>query len=650
MTNPSSASDLNSFLKLLWRRRLVVAGTTLAALALVLVLDLAIREQQYESKAEILVTNSTSELISGESSSDLDRIMRNELVIAESRAVRVPIEQKYGRDFDVQIEITEGQDILEVVAVDSNAASAAQLASDYAASYLGARESAAIDEFVRVGQVVRGQIEDLDAQIEDLPTASGERSLLESQRVLLVQRLNELTLSSDLIEGGSARIVSEPFAADTPTSPSPVRDAVLAIALGLMLGTGLAYLWELVDRLSDDDGGQIADSLRGLSVLVELPRLKHDPALAILDDRAPTFNEAVRRLATSVGFALQVRGSQVVQVVAAVSGEGKSTVAANLALALAERRNRVLLVDGDLRSPGLTQLFGIDPDRFRGLADLVLEEPTQRTYSVAGLVHKRSELLSVLPAGIQRADAIVGLGSDRLEPLYAEIAKDFEYVIVDSSPLLAVTDGALLARHADLRLMVVGTNTTASTIFNTRALLEHLGLGIGGVVLNRRIDQSLQQYGSGSPRGMASDRVPAPDGRRATDGMGRQIPVVGSAELVGNAIGGLVNGNGGQMGDVGDPIAVDAIAHLLDELAPTLAENDASPPPPVADVETTVTSSLPIVKAPETEVVDLSGPGGVAAGAQTQASATSSTAATQAASSDAGGSSGDQPGSDGSNS
>ena len=599
MTSQTSSSDLNSFVKLLWRRRTVVMGTALAALAIVVVLDFLVRDRQYESRAEILVTNSLTDLVSGGGSDDLDRIMRNELVVAESRAVRAPIEEKYGQDIDVTVEITEGQDVLEITAVDSNAASAAQLAADYAASYLTVRESAAIDEFGRMAQVVSDQIEDLDAQIDALPaTATTERTLLQNRRALLVQRLNEVTLSSDLVEGGTARIVSEPFAADSPVSPNPIRDAVLAVALGLMAGIGLAYLRELIDKIGDDDSIQVAESLQGLSVLVELPRLRHDPALAILDDRAPSFNEAARHLATSVGFTLPAGKSQVLQVMAAVAGEGKSTVAANLAIALAERRNRVLLVDGDLRSPGLTSLFGIDPDRFRGLADLVLEEPARRTYTVAGLAHQRSELLSILPAGMQRSDAIVGLRSDRLEPLYHELATGYDYVIVDSSPLLAVTDGALLARHADLRLLVVGPNATAVNILNTRALLDHLRLGIGGVVLNRQLDQPLRQYGSGAARSLAADRALPGRGRRASDGPAPSIAT--PARLPGaDGANGFGGGPDAPIAAGGDQVGVDAIAHLLDELAPTMGDRSDQSLAGEDDTSMIVTASQPAVGVPQ---------------------------------------------------
>jgi protein-tyrosine kinase len=206
-----------------------------------------------------------------------------------------------------------------------------------------------------------------------------------------------------------------------------------------------------------------------------------DEKLVVTERAHADFVEQYRRLAASLHRAREERDIKVVMVASAVSGEGKTLTALNLALTLAESyRRRVLLIDGDLRSPRMHELLGVP--NVCGLNE-ALKESEDRPLSLLAV----SPRLSVLPAGQPDSDPMGALTSSRMRRLIREAAATFEWVILDTPPVLLFPDTNLLAAMMDVAVLVVQAGGTPDHVI-TRAV-ETLGRErVLGVVLNRISD------------------------------------------------------------------------------------------------------------------------------------------------------------------
>ncbi|MCV7343913.1 polysaccharide biosynthesis tyrosine autokinase [Mycolicibacterium rhodesiae] len=248
----------------------------------------------------------------------------------------------------------------------------------------------------------------------------------------------------------NARVVVEQRASipSKPVVPNPVRNIALGLGLGLLVGVGLAVLRDLLDNTvkSPESLEDITDS----SIVGHIPTdkgLRKTPAISFATDNSAAA-EAFRKLRTNLQFLSVDNPPRLIVVTSSSPGEGKSTTSINIALALAEADHNVLLVDGDLRRPSLAKYL-----------DLVGQVGFSSVLSGAAtlddvLQPTKFPRLTVLTAGEIPPNPSELLGSLSARKLLNELRARFDYVIVDSSPLLAVTDGAVLAAGADGALVV----------------------------------------------------------------------------------------------------------------------------------------------------------------------------------------------------
>lgn len=247
-----------------------------------------------------------------------------------------------------------------------------------------------------------------------------------------------------------SRVVVEQRASipSEPVVPKTARNIAIGLALGLAAGVGLAVIRDLLDNTVKRR--ETLEEITGTGIVGSIPldkeRRKH-PAITFENDNSG-IAEAFRKLRTNLQFLSVDKPPRVIVVTSSMPSEGKSTTAINIALALAEAENNVVLVDGDMRRPTMHKYLDlIGPVGFSTVLSgaASLEEALQKT---------RFPGLTVLTSGAVPPNPSELLGSQSARNMLNELRSKFDYVIVDSTPLLAVTDAAILAAAADGVLVI----------------------------------------------------------------------------------------------------------------------------------------------------------------------------------------------------
>jgi succinoglycan biosynthesis transport protein ExoP len=282
-------------------------------------------------------------------------------------------------------------------------------------------------------------------------------------------------------QSGSALRVSLVEPALTPTTPVRPRtklNMALGVTLGLMLGLGFAFLRELLDRSLKTP--EELEAAAGAPVVGTIPPFKASKQpIPVADQPRTAAAEAFRKLRTNFAFLGVDRENVCCVVTSPSAADGKSTVTANLAIALAQAGQRVALVDADLRKPTLHKLFRLS--QRVGTTTVLLD----RADANHAIQHLGPDLPSVLTSGQLPPNPSELLGSRRMEELIAELRSDYEVVLIDCAPLLPVTDPMVVSRFADGILLIAraGTTTRDQTAA-ARAVCAKAGATVFGTVLN----------------------------------------------------------------------------------------------------------------------------------------------------------------------
>jgi capsular exopolysaccharide synthesis family protein len=301
----------------------------------------------------------------------------------------------------------------------------------------------------------------------------------------LLQRAKETGVSSALDKLGTTniRIVDRAEKPRFPASPRTALDLMLAVIGGALLAVGIVFFFDRIDdRLKTPD--EIAHHL-GLPHLGLLPLVSKSQASSgyPLLGRAvpPNFAEAFRVIRTNVLFSSADPGGQSVLVTSTGPGEGKSLVAANLAISLAQAGKRVLLLDADLRKPMVHQVFDVPQEP--GLSNYLVGSAKAGDVVIKSFI----EGLWLCPAGRLPPNPAELLGSDRCASFLRALRDNhFDWVVVDSPPVMAVADSSIISHVVSGVLFVVGADMTSRHAAG-RAVdqLESTRARFFGAVLNR---------------------------------------------------------------------------------------------------------------------------------------------------------------------
>jgi succinoglycan biosynthesis transport protein ExoP len=367
-------------------------------------------------------------------------------------------------------------------------------------------------------QILQDSLDQQKTQTNDLAEKLVQYNILQhdadSNKQLydgLLQKLKEAGITAGL-RSSNIRVVDQALVNPSPIRPQKARNIMLALLVGLVGGIGLAVFREYLDNTvkSPDD----IESLTGLPSLAvvpslpglnghhgKLPALAHGgtqpagpgPSVELLSYMQPKsqISEAFRALRTSLLLSQADHPPQVILVTSSLPREGKTTAAVNLAVTLAQLGDRTLIIDSDLRKPGVRRALNLTGGKEAGLSSYLagvssLDDVMTAHPSISNLTALTTGPIPPSPADL--------LSSHRMREGITELRRRFKFIVIDSPPVMAATDAVILSALTDGVLLVVRSGETPKEAFTrTRDLLSAVRCRLLGVVLNA-VDSSAPDY------------------------------------------------------------------------------------------------------------------------------------------------------------
>ena len=443
--------ELGDYLDILRRRWLGVLIIVLATLALASAVTL-VMPKKYTATTRLFIavsgTQSATDLAQG--SNFAEKQMSSYAEVARSPRVLAPVITQLGlpttpKDLAESVEATVPVDtvILEVSATDPDPTRAAQIAN---------------------------------AVSQELRTAAGELSPRKEDGTQAVQ----------------ATSIADAEVPDKASSPKIFQNLGVGLLLGLLLGLGVAVLRHVLDTKvrSEDDVRSLTDSPI-LGVVAYDAGVPAHPMI-LRDQPLAGASEAIRRLRTNLQFIDVANRPKSIVISSSIPAEGKSTIALNLALSLADTGTRVILVDADLRRPSIAQYVGIEGGV--GLTTVLIGRA--QVEDVVQPLGKTS--LDLLPAGQIPPNPSELLGSMAMADLLERLFASYDMVLLDSPPLLPVTDAVVLSNLAGGALVVVGADRIhRPQLQQSLESLETAGAHLFGIVMNKIARREAAAYAYG---------------------------------------------------------------------------------------------------------------------------------------------------------
>jgi non-specific protein-tyrosine kinase len=406
----------------------------------------------------------------------------------------VPIEQLQEQ---IKVQPLRDTQLIQVLVEDTNPALAAAIANALYTEFDEQNRALQSSRYASSKYNLEGQLAQLDKQIQDTSAqldgldrnSQAERDRLETLRTRYQETYSNLLQKYEDIRLAEAQTTSTVVQMESAVLPvEPVRprlltNAILAAVVGLMLGIGIAFLKEALD----DTLGSPDDVVRELNLPIMGLIARHAQSdaspISAVHPRSPV-SEAFRALRTNIQFAQAAhpddRPLRTLLITSPSPEDGKTTVAANLGVIMAQSGRTALLIDADLRRPRIHTFFGL-PNKI-GISSIfthpqvILNGNLQKT-DVANLLALTSGWLPPNPAEL--------LGSEKMDRILEQVRGQSDMIIIDSPPVLAVTDAAVLAPRMDGVLLVVRPGVT-KLVACKRAVeqLRRVGANVLGVVLN----------------------------------------------------------------------------------------------------------------------------------------------------------------------
>jgi tyrosine-protein kinase Etk/Wzc len=351
---------------------------------------------------------------------------------------------------------------------------------------------------------IQQQLQEYEARMRTLPAA--ERDLARLMRLskvnadiymFLLQKHEEARIAKASTIS-NINVVDPAITPDKPVKPQKRKNLLLGLLVGLMFGVGAAFFMDYLDDTIKDE--EEAKRALGWPLLAMIPAIEGDGAeggpagrdarLVVMNRPKSSVTEAFRGLRTAIHFSSLRRDSKVIMITSSFPGEGKTTIAANLALTFAQAGNRVLLIDCDLRRPSLNTIFG--HSRTPGLTEVLAGD-----ISPAGALHTTDIAnIGLLSAGTIPPNPAELLCSDSMRDLLTALRTSYDMVIIDAPPVIPVTDAPLLTALTDLVVVVVESGRIPlKAAQRMKELLQSVQAPVAGFVLNDRSALYSDTYG-----------------------------------------------------------------------------------------------------------------------------------------------------------
>ena len=462
--------DLAAFTELLRRRKWLILGVTIAAALFAFGLS-QLQDKSYEASSELLFSApepppsvdpsepppDVADAPERAAATNLALASRDTVATRVKRRLRSPLDIDELRD-QVKLEPKGQADIVVVTGRAGSPGGAARLTNAFAEEIVALRRRAAQDQIQNVIDAIR-------QQIAAAPPASGALAALQ-------RRAGQLEVEKRL-QGGDVEVAQPAIPPLEASSPKPLRNLFIGAGLGLVLGLLLTLLLDRLDRRIRDE--------EEAAHTMDAPIVGRVPLAGKSDFDRQMFLEAFQFLRANVQLRDPQHRNRLIAVTSALPGQGKSTVAAELATAMALSGAEVVLVDCDLRRPSLHEHFKVDGER--GVTDVVVGGANP----VELLQETKLPHLRLLSAGRQiPIPAALLAGGDRIPVLLNDLGRETEYVIVDTSPLAIGADASAVAAEVDGVLMVIDLDhADRQALHLAREQLLGTGAKLIGVVFNR---------------------------------------------------------------------------------------------------------------------------------------------------------------------
>jgi capsular exopolysaccharide synthesis family protein len=508
-----SDPTLRSYAQLVRRRKSWVIALALLGLAISLAISFA-EPKQYAASAQVLVQPSSQASALGASQQPVTPTdVQTMLQLVTSAPVTEAVQRTLGSAPSVSAAEVAQTNVIAITAIAGSPGRAAATANAYAKAFVSYQQAVALSSLTQAEGQLRSQIKSINKQIKQLRGTSGtvsEQSALINQQAVLSEQLTQMQVNSSGETSGLV-LVTPAQAPASPSSPKPTEDGLLGLAAGLILGLAAAFLRESLDDAVASK--ETAEEFGGATVLAAVPMVnswkKRDrPLVVSLARPMSPAAEAYRSLRTSLQFARQERDLRTIVVTSPAAAEGKTSTLSNLGAMFAQAGQRVVLVSCDLRKPRLGQFFGIDESL--GLTTAILgEQPVEElVQAVPG-----DDNLWLLGSGQLPPNPAELLNGRRIRAVFSTLRELFDLVLIDSPPVLPVTDAVVLASDADATLLVVAAGQTSRGDLQRAAeKLGQVNARVVGLVLNETTRQGGSYgYRYGYYGGTyASDQAPLP--------------------------------------------------------------------------------------------------------------------------------------------
>lgn len=394
----------------------------------------------------------------------------------------------------VSVSTSEGSDLVNIGATSTDPEEAAKVANAYAEQFIIFRQNADRATVAAAREVVKAQLDTLSA-VEK-----------EGEYGLMLQEKYETLRILEAMQDGRFTLMRTAAVPGSPYTPQTKRNAVLAVVVGLVLGIGLAFLLEYLDKRVKDE--KTLERVSGLPVLAAVPAVggkwkdtkqgQRSNSVVGFEGSSSVLLESFRTLRSSLQY-FDVNGAlSSIMITSGLPQEGKSVTTVNLAISLALSGNRVVILESDLRRPMMHQYLGLDNEV--GLStvlagkssitkasqlvnmDALVPAKERAEQNEGGSLSLRKNLYC-LPSGPLPPNPAELLGSAKMGQIIYELKKTCDYLLIDTPPILPVSDALLLAQHVDAIILTARLNaSTRGELEEVRSLLNRAGARAIGVV------------------------------------------------------------------------------------------------------------------------------------------------------------------------